>query len=418
MKQTKRIPTALSLAFMVGFFLLTPAITYGQINYQGRLTDSVGAPLTDGQYPIEFSLWSEATEGEQIWGPYILDGGTGIGHGPLADLVGSRFNVIIGIQDTSGISLTDALSATTTYLQIKVGEEAPITPRQIILPAPRALRADVIPNVTPTSTGVDIAGNADITGSLGVGTGLGIGTTPGSSGVITLTPDAAYGFEQTNGSIQLATQIASDAGRFGTKTNHPLNFFVNDGSSSLAIATNGNVGIGIDTPSAKLHVNGDLEVDKVNGESPPYLFTMGEETDSLNWHAQTVPGSIIEEYLGDADGGTVRFLVHRINDDLPRSITESIYIEQPEWQNDAVVGLSGTTFQQGGGESFFVLGNGTRYELIPTPWSWIYMRNYETRGLQGLDPGTSGEPFSGADLYKVEFLTVPNITVTVIIYDR
>lgn len=61
-----------------------------------------------------------------------------------------------------------------------------------------------------------------------------------------------------------------------------------------------------------------------------------------------------------------------------------------------------------------ILGNGTAYDLIPVPWSWVYMCNYNSRGL----PGTSSASFTGADKFKVEFLTAPNVSATIIIYDR
>lgn len=154
--------------------LLTAAVlgttlpVLSQMNYQGRLTGSAGGVLADGQYVIEFSLWDAATGGSQIWGPYVTDGGSDNGRGPRADLVSSNFNVIIGNLDTEGRSLTQGLAtASSRFLQIKVGTNAAITPRQLILASPRALSADVIPNVTPNGTGngVTIAGATTITGA-------------------------------------------------------------------------------------------------------------------------------------------------------------------------------------------------------------------------------------------------------------
>ena len=154
------------LVLLTGLLILTQSVLQAQINYQGRLTDATGAALDPGPTTLTFSLWTAATGGSSFWGPYILDGGTATGHGPQADVVADgRFNVIIGATDTTGRSLTTQLgTSTTAYLQIQVGSSAPISPRQIILAAPRALIADVIPKVIPNSTGVKIDGN------LGVGT--------------------------------------------------------------------------------------------------------------------------------------------------------------------------------------------------------------------------------------------------------
>jgi hypothetical protein len=150
MKAIIRITRVSSLAFIAMLFLLTPRPTQAQINYQGRLTDANGATIPDGQYSISFSMYDAATSGSLKWGPYVADGGNATGHGPLVDVVGGanpnggRFNVIIGGTDTNGASLTTALTNNNSlFLEIKVGSNAPISPRQQVLASPRALRADV-----------------------------------------------------------------------------------------------------------------------------------------------------------------------------------------------------------------------------------------------------------------------------------
>jgi hypothetical protein len=84
-------------------------------------------------------------------------------------------------------------ASTTVYLEIKVGTAAPISPRQIILAAPRALSADVIPFVTPNGSGVDISGNLSVSGdatTVGNAAVLGNATVTGNVGIGTLTPSA------------------------------------------------------------------------------------------------------------------------------------------------------------------------------------------------------------------------------------
>ena len=75
MKPIVRTATLLSLALLAALSLLAPLSARAQINYQGRLTDTVGAPLADGQYTLTFSLWDSATGGTKLWGDYIADGG-------------------------------------------------------------------------------------------------------------------------------------------------------------------------------------------------------------------------------------------------------------------------------------------------------------------------------------------------------
>jgi hypothetical protein len=168
----KIVPTATTLvasALLAGLALVAAPTAHAQINYQGRLTAAAGAALADGQYTLQFTLWDAATDlptpATQLWGPYVADGGSGNGHGSKAAVVDGRFNIVIGDKDTAGILLKDKLAASlTTYLQIQVGTSAPISPRQKILPAPRALVADVLPNVVPNATGVTLSGNAVVQG--------------------------------------------------------------------------------------------------------------------------------------------------------------------------------------------------------------------------------------------------------------
>ena len=67
----------------------------------------------------------------------------------------------------------------------------------------------------------------------------------------------------------------------------------------------------------------------------------------------------------------------------------------------------------------FTLNTTTPQDLIPAINSdWLWMRNYTTKGLTGLPPGANGVPFTGTNMYRVQFLTAPNISATIIIYDR
>jgi hypothetical protein len=63
--------------------------------------------------------------------------------------------------------------------------------------------------------------------------------------------------EHTDGKVRLGTYAEpGNGGWLGTISNHPLNFFVNNGQPSMTIDIAGNVGVGTDTPRAKLHVIG------------------------------------------------------------------------------------------------------------------------------------------------------------------
>lgn len=79
--------------------------------------------------------------------------------------------------------------------------------------------------------------NLVVKGSVGIGTptpGARLTVqTPALSGITT-----GYGIEHTNGTVRLTSFIDGGAGWIGTRSNHPLNLFVNDGLPSMTITSN------------------------------------------------------------------------------------------------------------------------------------------------------------------------------------
>jgi hypothetical protein len=91
------------------------------------------------------------------------------------------------------------------------------------------------------------------------GGNIGIGTTGAPTDRLTVqTASDNYGVVHTNGVIAVGSYVGGSTGGgwFGTRSNHPLSFFTNNGGASLTMTTNGNVGIGLNNPSTKLHVTG------------------------------------------------------------------------------------------------------------------------------------------------------------------
>jgi hypothetical protein len=414
------MPTSLvASVLLAGFALVAAPTAHAQINYQGRLTDATGAALADGQYTLEFSIWAAATGGNKLWGPYVADGVTGIGHGPKAAVVDGRFNIVIGDRDKVEVLLKDKLAASlTTYLQIQVGTSSPISPRQIILPAPRALVADVLPNVVPNATGVTLSGNAVVQG------------------------------DATAGTHQLAIRGKTDVAKelllaYNTSDNYG-SIQAKDGSGNKPLILNpngGSVGIGKTAPGSALDVNGEirasaitvdpitnLDTTNVNGK-PPIIINLGSKDVIDKWHSVEVPGATIKKYLADADGGTIRYIMRSSFNDTVRRVDIQYSIENPVLNGGKAAGMQGcsqghTNNGSTTPSSQFILGTTTKQDLMPPlHGDWLWMRNYNSRGLPGLTAGADSAAFVAAggppdNEYKVEFLSNVSLYATIIIYDR
>jgi hypothetical protein len=111
-----------------------PTAVPAAINYQGRLVDAEGKPLS-GDHALSFKIFAQATEGNAVWGPQLF---------AQVHLVNGHFNIILGPTDTKGDALADAFTNNPdTWLQITVDDSPlPIMPRQKILSAPYAIQAE------------------------------------------------------------------------------------------------------------------------------------------------------------------------------------------------------------------------------------------------------------------------------------
>jgi hypothetical protein len=209
-----------------------------------------------------------------------------------------------------------------------------------------------------------------------------------------------------------------DSGKFelyGTRTAGQVDWQLMatfDAPNNRVAFPGGKVGIGTPNPKAALDVKGNAMVSgTINGEDPRIKFTVGNPREQIKWLAVEKD---IGGLCGDDDGCRIRLLMqHEINDQV-RTITEEIYIEQPQISNNKEPGLRGWTRQSGGGEYKWILGwTGYLYDLF-NPWEWFWARNYRHENAYG----TRGPAYTGNDQYKVSFISHPHVTTTVIIYDR
>jgi hypothetical protein len=103
------------------------------VNYQGRLADDTGVPLT-GTYGMSFALYDAATGGNLVWGPE---------HHTAVSVSEGLFSIGLGSQTSGGIPATTWNGD--RYLEITVGGET-LAPRELIRSVPIAGMALTVPD--------------------------------------------------------------------------------------------------------------------------------------------------------------------------------------------------------------------------------------------------------------------------------
>ena len=155
------------------------------------------------------------------------------------------------------------------------------------------------------------AGN---TGNFGINT-----STPGYK--LTLKSSVPeYGMVHTDGIVSMGTFLGSSIGLFGTITNHPLQFFTNNGSPQMTILTNGKVGIMTTTPSSDLTVQQSSQAYPINNAG----VRLERQTTTDHWDFGTDLGGdldftfngVTKMYIRDTDGVHITTSDFRLKKDI------------------------------------------------------------------------------------------------------
>ena len=113
------------------------------MNFQGRLTRPDGTPVADGNYAVRFSLWTAASGGTEKWNQAV---------NPVSVKKGV-FTVLL-----SGFST--ATFAGNLWLEVKIGADSPLTPRQQLVSVAYAMKANSVPD---GSIGAEQVANGSLT---------------------------------------------------------------------------------------------------------------------------------------------------------------------------------------------------------------------------------------------------------------
>jgi hypothetical protein len=115
------------------------------MNFQGRLTRADGTPVPDGNYTIRFSLHTAATGGTEKWNQVFTD--VPIRNGIIAILIGL---------------LVPPIFDDDLWLEIKLGNNQPLAPRQRLATVPYAFKANRVADGAITTSSL---ANSAVTGA-------------------------------------------------------------------------------------------------------------------------------------------------------------------------------------------------------------------------------------------------------------
>ena len=199
-----------------GLILLIVCVTLGaaefaraafntEINYQAKLLDSGGSAVSDGNYDMEFSLYTAASGGTAVW----TETRTG---GNQVAVTDGLFSVMLG--DIT--SLASLNFDRTLYLGVTIGSDSEMTPRKVLGAVPAAFEADKLDGFEATQ------------------------------------------FLRSDAADTLATSTTSTLLTINQSGTGDILNLQDNGTEVFTVLDGGNIGIGNKNPSEKLNVQGEL----------------------------------------------------------------------------------------------------------------------------------------------------------------
>jgi hypothetical protein len=210
------------------------------VNYQGKLLDQSGNTVPNGNYELQFRLWSAASAGSLIWGrTYQVNVQDGL------------FNVVLGdgggaLPGAQTDDITAAFGAPERFLGLTIAKDhtgatlanpQEIQPRQQLLSAPYALQANDAAKL----------GGTVATNYMKIGGGLRAAGVPAFS----------------NGEMVNSALTASGANRIGINNANPQRELDVGGSALVSgnLRVSGTLGVGADASTPhQLYVSGNAKV--------------------------------------------------------------------------------------------------------------------------------------------------------------
>ena len=175
------------------------------MNFQGKLAKPDGTPVADGMYSVQFTFYDALTGGNQLWTQTL-----------------STINVHNGAFAALLTVDTPNLFNGNLWLELKVGTDAPLAPRQQIVSVAYAQKANTVPD--GSITGAKIAAGSITADKFSIT----FGGVPSGYSILGPTPAAPAGYTYSGQTI--ATGVPLDA--WTTKSPLPV---VNSGGYPISV---------------------------------------------------------------------------------------------------------------------------------------------------------------------------------------
>lgn len=298
MQSSQKVSAPSLLAFYLWPFLLALS-AWGQatpnppdrLSYQSYLTDANGKALgtdTSGNsapknYDVIFRIYAASSGGTALWGEQQT---VTVDTGYFSVLLGEG-NVVGADPHESLATVFSGSGASDRYVEMTVrkigsgGTDVAIAPRLRLLTSPYAFLASQANSATFATTAGALVNESNTQHIYSVGDNIGIGrATPSSTldvnGTVTAKAITLNGDLTLNGDVQMeykqVLKAKTSGGSYetwmwprGTDNSTLLNYGAggfqirdHDGNDTLVLTDDNKVGIGTDSPSRKLHVNGSF----------------------------------------------------------------------------------------------------------------------------------------------------------------
>ena len=116
------------------------------INYQGKLMDSSGGIVSDGNYGMKFSIYDSASGGSQLWtASSTLGIPTGTPENVSVAVENGLFSLLLGDTSADQVAFPDDLfNKDELYLGVTIGSDSEMTPRKRLSAVPYAYNSEML----------------------------------------------------------------------------------------------------------------------------------------------------------------------------------------------------------------------------------------------------------------------------------